>query len=125
MNNFGRNIALWVIIVLLLLALVNLFNQDRSDGPSSDQAYSEFLADVEAGQVNEVTIQGNAISGKYMNGKSFSTYAPDDPDLIKKLRERGVRINAAAPEDGSTASDGPRPEAFGDRRIDPLAPHSS
>ncbi len=101
MNNFGRNIALWVIIVLLLLALVNLFNQDRSDGPSSDQAYSEFLADVEAGQVNEVTIQGNAISGKYMNGKSFSTYAPDDPDLIKKLRERGVRINAAAPEDGT------------------------
>ncbi len=100
-NNFGRNIALWVIIVLLLLALVNLFNQDKDREVGSDRAYSDFIADVDAGQVNEVTIQGNEIFGKYVNGKAFTTYAPKDPEMINKLRQRGVRINAQAAEDGT------------------------
>ena len=100
-NNFGRNIALWVIIVLLLLALVNLFNQDKDREVGSDRAYSDFIADVDAGQVNEVTIQGNEIFGKYVNGKAFTTYAPEDPEMINKLRQRGVRINAQAAEDGT------------------------
>jgi cell division protease FtsH len=57
---------------------------------------------VEKGQVNEVVINGDNISGKYMDGTSFQTTAPPkDPDLIKSLRQKNVRIVVVAPEQTS------------------------
>jgi cell division protease FtsH len=99
-NNFSRNIALWVIIALLLLALFNLFNGQTGRGPTQDRAYTEFLADVESGQVKDVEIRGQSISGHYSNGVGFSTYAPDDPGLVQRLRDNNVKVTAGAPEDG-------------------------
>ena len=92
MNNFSKNLALWVIIGLLLIALVNLFQGSQPRTPQTSLAYSDFLADVEAGRVSEVAIQGEAISGRYTDGRPFQTYAPQDPKLIDRLTESGVRI---------------------------------
>ena len=94
MNNFGKNFALWIIIALLLVALFNLFQSSSNRGQQSQMAFSDFLAEVEAGQVAEVTIQGNNISGRFGDGRSFITYAPDDPTLVSRLEKRGVRISA-------------------------------
>ncbi len=100
MNNFGRNIALWIIIALLLLTLFNLFQGQSSRGPTTSLPFSEFLDRVEEGQVHDVTIQGNNISGHLTgSGQNFSTYAPDDPGLVDRLRERGVVINAKPPDE--------------------------
>ena len=55
---------------------------------------------VERGDVQEVVIQGNNIQGKYKNGGQFKTFAPNDPELVKSLRDKGVKI-AAKPEDES------------------------
>ena len=100
MNNFGRNLALWAIIGLLVIALFQLFQSPSSSGPERDLAFSEFLAEVDGGQVREVVIKGSNITGAYTDGRAFKTYAPNDPALVGKLSERGVTIRAAPSEDG-------------------------
>ncbi|MCX7355279.1 MAG: ATP-dependent zinc metalloprotease FtsH [Alphaproteobacteria bacterium] len=94
MNNFGKNFALWIIIALLLVALFSLFQGNSGRGPQSQLAFSDFLNEVEAGRVTEVTIQGNNISGRLNDGKAFGTYAPNDPGLVGRLQSKGVRITA-------------------------------
>src|SRR5262244_59218 len=54
--------------------------------------FSEFMAAVDRGDVREVVIQGNNIQGKYKNGESFRTFEPDDPELVKSLRDKQVKI---------------------------------
>src|SRR3970282_485846 len=58
------------------------------------------MGGVERGDVREVVIQGNNLQGKYKNGEPFRTFAPDDPELMKSLRDTKVKI-AATPDDGS------------------------
>src|SRR6202035_3242277 len=94
-NNFGKNLALWIVIGLLLVALFNLFQTSSSRGPQSTLAFSDFVADVNRGQVTDVTIQGNSIIGHFTDGRAFSTYSPKDPRLVGRLIEKGVRITAA------------------------------
>jgi len=95
-NNLGRNLALWAIIALLIVALFQLINagNNASDGASRDIAFSGFIAEVEAGDVRDVTIKGNAIEGTRHDGTKFTTFAPDDPGLVARLSERGVGIRA-------------------------------
>ncbi len=101
MNNLGKNLALWVIIALLLVALFNLFQSSSKPGAQQVLAYSDFLNDVNRGQVSSVTIQGNTINGMLTDNHTFSTYAPSDPNLVAQLKEKGVRIQAAPADDGS------------------------
>jgi cell division protease FtsH len=98
LNNFGRNLALWIIIALLAVALFNLFQNSGHRAGEQPLAFSDFLAQVESDQVSEVTIQGKDISGKLRNGSAFSTYMPDDPGLVDKLTQHDVRITAAPEE---------------------------
>ena len=97
MNQFSRNIALWLVLGLMVLLLFNVVNQQQTREP--DIIFSEFIAAVEKGEVAEVTIQGPNIRGSYTNGKGFKTFAPDDPQLVGTLRAKGVKI-AAKPEEG-------------------------
>jgi cell division protease FtsH len=100
-NNFGKNLALWVIIGLLLLALFNLFQQPSGRTGQVGIPFSDFVAEVANGQVREVTIKGNQISGFYTDGRGFSSYAPNDPNLVERLTKRGVVIKAVPQDDGS------------------------
>ena len=100
--NFSRNLALWVIIGLLVFALFNLFQGSSTQrGAQTQLAFSDFLTSVEGGEVRDVTIKGNNISGHYRDGRNFATYAPNDPALIEKLNKQGVRITAMPSEEGS------------------------
>ena len=98
MSNFGRNVALWLVIGLLLIALFNLF-QPSGIG-EREIAYSAFLHNVASGQVQDVVIQGNRITGHEVGGRSFMTYAPDDPSLVSVLEANDVVISAAPAEEG-------------------------
>ena len=101
MGNFGKNLALWIIIGLLLVALFNLFQGPSGRSGPSALAFSDFMASVESGQVADVTIQGNTINGHYVSGgNAFTTYSPDDPGLVETLRKNNVRITAAPPDEG-------------------------
>ena len=99
MNNFGRNLALWVIVALLLVALFNLFQPSGTGRAGVTQvAYSDFLNDVNAGHVRDVTIQGRTLSGTLTDGRTFQTYTPDDQQLVSRLTEKNVRV-VARPEE--------------------------
>ena len=95
MSKFGKNIAIWVIIVIFLVAIFNLFQKKHDDNRNLDLAYSEFLLQVDANNVEDVSIQGRNISGHLQTGEYFSTYSPDDPALIEKLTTKGIKISAA------------------------------
>ncbi|MEM1365083.1 MAG: ATP-dependent zinc metalloprotease FtsH [Pseudomonadota bacterium] len=101
MNPNIRNYALWAIIILLLVALFNLFQGPTQNTPSSEVSYSQFLEDVAAGRVQSVEIQGQTIVGQTSSGQVFETFAPDDPNLVQTLSDRGVNINVSPPDRGS------------------------
>ncbi len=95
-----KNLAMWAIIVLLTVGLYNMFKNPQ--GPYNQKnniIFSEFLSEVENGRVVQVEIQGNNINGVFSNGEKFSTYVPNDPNLIEKLSERGVSISASPLEE--------------------------
>ncbi len=95
-----KNIAMWAIIVFLTIGLYNMFKNPQTNIRGGDKViFSEFLTSVENGEVLKVEIQGNNIKGVYSNGKSFTTYSPNDPNLIEKLSEKGVSISAAPIEE--------------------------
>lgn len=99
MNANLRNFALWVIIVLLLLALFTLFQNPGQRTASQDISFSQLLTEVDQNHVRDVVIQGPEIHGTFTNGSSFQTYAPSDPTLIKRLYDAKVSITAKAPGD--------------------------
>lgn len=101
MNNFGRNLALWVIIIVLLLLLFNVFQPGSVQHASQQLAYSDFIGDVNSGHVRSVVVQEHNITGTLTDGTSFDTYAPQDPTLISRLTEKGVEV-AAKPLESDT-----------------------
>lgn len=102
MNPNFRNFALWAIIALLLIALFNMFQGPSERTSSREISYSKFLQDVDSGQIRNVKIVGDTISGTYAEGgKTFQTYTPGDPGLVARLEDRGVGITAAPEVDGS------------------------
>ncbi|MFH1079507.1 MAG: ATP-dependent zinc metalloprotease FtsH [Pseudomonadota bacterium] len=97
MNPLQKNIALWMVISLVFVLLYHLFNQPKSTAGSL--IFSDFIGQVEKGQVTEVTIQGENISGKLTDGKTFKTYMPKDTQMVPLLKEKKVRITAKPVED--------------------------
>ena len=95
MNPFYKNLALWLVITLMMVMLYNLFNQQQL--AQNDISYSEFLAMVEADRVSEVTIQGQELRVTDLNRSQFKIFAPQDPALIQRLKDKGVTIIAKPP----------------------------
>ena len=98
MSNFGRNLALWVIIALLLVVLFNLFQPGVTRPASTQVAYSDFISEMNGGHVRDVVIQGRTVTGQLNDGHNFQTYTPEDPTLVQRLTDKGVRV-IAKPED--------------------------
>ncbi len=98
MTQSSKHIALWLVLALIFLVIFSVFNKQHGREP--EVVFSEFLTAVERGDVQRVTIQGHNIQGEYKNGERFRTFAPNDPELVKTLREKKVKI-AAKPEEDS------------------------
>jgi cell division protease FtsH len=92
--NFSKNLVLWVIIAVLLVALFNMFQSSSTPHGAAPLAYSDFLTEVENGRVADVTIQGESITGHGVDNHAFSTYMPPDNSIVPKLRQANVRITA-------------------------------
>jgi cell division protease FtsH len=100
MNSNFRNLAIWVVIALLLVALFNLFQSPGQGRRGNEISYTEFLSGVEAGNVAEVTIAKHRITGTFRDKSgNFTTIAPEDPSLVEKLNKKGVKITARLPEE--------------------------
>jgi cell division protease FtsH len=97
LNPFYKNLTLWIVITLMMIMLYNLFNQQHM--AETNISYTEFLAMVDNERVSDVVIQGQQLFVTDVNHTRFKIYAPQDSDLIKILREKGVSINAKPESD--------------------------
>jgi cell division protease FtsH len=98
LSQSSKHIALWLVLALIILAVFSVFNKQHGREP--EIVFSEFMTAVDRGDVQKVTIQGHNIQGEYKNGERFRTFAPNDPELVKSLRDKKVKI-AAKPEEDS------------------------
>ncbi len=99
MNQNFRNFALWIVILLLLVALFNLFKTPATETGSRDITYSQFRTDANDGRITGVTISGQEIIGTYDDNTRFRTFAPEGSDYVSVLEERGVTIRAQPDND--------------------------
>ncbi|MCB1556153.1 MAG: ATP-dependent metallopeptidase FtsH/Yme1/Tma family protein, partial [Alphaproteobacteria bacterium] len=97
MNNFGRNLAFWFGLGLILLFLFNFFQAADvgQQAGAKDVPYSDFMADAAGGKISDVTIRGDEIHGHYTgDGKAFKTVVPENENVVARLDKTGVRITA-------------------------------
>ena len=97
MSSLYKNLIFWGIIVILMVLLFQLFNKPRQT--AVEKNYSDFISTVDNNRVQEVEIRGRNIIWKDKEGKRFKTYAPEDPEMIKLLRDKGVIINVRKEEE--------------------------
>jgi cell division protease FtsH len=95
LNPFYKNLALWLVVTLMVVMLFNLFNQHQLS--DSSLSYSELLSMVESERIGEVVIQGQELFVTDINNKKFKVFAPQDADLIRMLRNKGIAIKAQPP----------------------------
>jgi cell division protease FtsH len=96
MNPFYKNLALWMVIGLIVILLFNLFQANQS--PRGEIVFSDFLKKVDTGEVREVTLRGNFVTGRLSDGSAFRTFTAEYPDLVKSLRDKGVKIEVKPPD---------------------------
>jgi cell division protease FtsH len=95
-----RNILVWAILLVLLLALFNMLQGPTQSAPTNEINYSQFMNQVESGQVSSVTIQGDTITGQTTGGATFRTTVPEDENVTPALRAADVDITAQPPAEG-------------------------
>jgi len=98
LSQSSKHIALWLVLALVFLVIFSVFNKQHGRDP--EVVFSDFMLSVDRGDVQKVVIQGHNIQGEYKNGERFRTFAPNDPELVKSLRDKKVKI-AAKPEEDS------------------------
>uniref|UniRef100_UPI0035CB3091 ATP-dependent metallopeptidase FtsH/Yme1/Tma family protein n=1 Tax=uncultured Sphingomonas sp. TaxID=158754 RepID=UPI0035CB3091 len=99
-NPWMKSLLIWVGILVALALFVTLID-NRAVGPNVNGiAYSQFLDRVQNGQVKDVNIAGEVVTGTLTDNTKFRTYAPQDPRLTDRLREKNVTITAK-PEEGA------------------------
>ncbi len=96
MSGVYRSLIMWLLIGLTMILLFNLVSAPKK--AEEEIIFSDFMTNVEQGNVDEVVIKENLIIGRLKDGKKFRTYAADYPDLVKDLRAKGVRIAAKPPD---------------------------
>ncbi|HWR55172.1 MAG TPA: ATP-dependent zinc metalloprotease FtsH [Negativicutes bacterium] len=95
MNRFFRNISFYLLLIIIAISIIDFYKARTSN--EQEIAYSQFLQNVEEDKIDRVTIQENTIRGSLKDGTGFMTITPDDPDLVKILREKKINVKAEQP----------------------------
>jgi cell division protease FtsH len=99
-----RNLALWVVVALLLIALFNMFSGPMSQQTGSRISYSQFINDAKGGQIAAVKVEGNQVTGQFKNGQPFTTVAPDNSNYVDQLTQSGVQVEVVPIEESTLLS---------------------
>ena len=98
MKNFSKNIFIWIIISLILVALFNIFDNSSSSKTGNVIAYSDFVKRINSGEIKEVSIDNDKISGKTSDGIPFYSYIPKNTELANELSSKGIKVISEPPE---------------------------
>ena len=93
-----RNIAFWIVLFLLLIALFNVFSSGRNLSSSQEISFSEFMNQVKKGNVSSVRLDGEKISVKDTSGNIYQVIQPAGASVVNQLQEAGVEIQAIKQE---------------------------
>lgn len=98
-KNLGmfRGLFIWLLVVMMVILLINLVSTPKK--AENEIKFSDFIAKVEAGDVQEVVIKEKEITGRFTDGKKFKTYAADYPELVGLLQKKGIEITAQPPDE--------------------------
>ncbi len=94
----ARNIAFWVVLFLLVLALFNMFGGSQATSTSGNLSYSEFIQKVDAGEINSVTLDGERVMITAADGKRYVTIKPEGEDVSDRLLAKNVDVQVQAQE---------------------------
>ncbi len=94
----ARNIAFWLVLFLLILALFNLFSGSGNNLQNERVAYSDFMASVQDGAVASVTLDGENVRFRGTDGRDYVTIKPADAELTPALIAEGVPVTAQPQE---------------------------
>ena len=97
MSNLTKNLILWLVIAMVLMAVFNNFAPKNSN-TEHEVDYSVFLNEVKQGRIEQVTIEGRVLHARSYNGDLIVSYSPGDPDLVNDLLKAGVAIRAQKEE---------------------------
>ncbi|MEL7801324.1 MAG: ATP-dependent zinc metalloprotease FtsH [Sulfitobacter pontiacus] len=89
-----RNLAFWVVLMLLVLALFNLFSGSTGGLQSREISYSEFVTAVEAGDVRNVTLDGEQVRFRRADGSDYVTIRPEDAEVTSLLMSKDIPVRA-------------------------------
>ncbi|MBF7683561.1 ATP-dependent zinc metalloprotease FtsH [Acinetobacter sp. B5B] len=97
MSDLFKNAVLWLVI---LGVLILIFSNISDHNKPSQMNYSEFVSAVNAGQIKQVTVDGEKITGEKKNGSGFETIRPavQDPELMPGLIKNNVIVEGTAPQ---------------------------
>ena len=102
MNSTVKTVLFWLLIGVSALLLWQVVKSARDGQKDKEINFSEFMGDVEAGRVHDVTVDGQQAKGHLADNSAFHTTAPlNYPDMIKTLREKGVSISFRDVNSGS------------------------
>lgn len=93
MNNFSRNILAWFCIALILVGFFNMIEKNKTRN-QDNLAYSEFVDHADKGLIQEVTIEGEEITGVMTDGNSFKSFIPHGTDVVSRIEDKGLVIKA-------------------------------
>jgi cell division protease FtsH len=96
LNSVYRSLFIWLMIGLIMILLFNLVSTPKK--MEDEVIFSDFMTKVKAGEVEDVVIKENLITGRLKDGKKFRTYSAGYPELVNELMTRGVKIAAKPPE---------------------------
>ncbi len=97
MNPFYKNLSLWLVILMMIIMLYQIFN--TTNLAEKSVAYTDFLAMVNKELIAQVEIQGQELFVTDTDNRRYTVYAPRDVDMIRILREKNVTISAKPPAD--------------------------
>jgi cell division protease FtsH len=101
-NSTVKTVIFWLVIVISAFLLWQVVRTGSTGKQEKAINFSEFLTNVDQGNVNEVTINAQEVRGKFKDGTGFTTTTPVNyPDMIKALRDKGVNINIRDVTNGS------------------------
>ncbi|MBI3993618.1 MAG: ATP-dependent metallopeptidase FtsH/Yme1/Tma family protein, partial [Candidatus Lambdaproteobacteria bacterium] len=95
MNGLYKNLGIWVLIGLVIFILFNLVNTTPYN--SAQISFTDFMNQVQARKVAEVTMRGNEVRGLFEDRTPFQAFLPEVPGLVSTLIENGVRVSAESP----------------------------
>jgi cell division protease FtsH len=93
MKNTKKNLFIWIIIFAFIMIVSEMINGDGA-GYGQKLSFSEFMSKVDSGEVSKVDIKGQDLNGTFTSGGQFYTFLPQYPNLVEKLQEKQVEVNA-------------------------------